>query len=229
MDANRRTDAQHATDSVESGHARVKYPSPDAAQNGSHIALARKLNTASRLLHVVCHPVRLQILLALADGDRDVFRLEAESGHLGFRLLSPHLCKLRKTALVKRWSLGGPPVYSLTATGHEIVRISRSIDALVDGRESDGTGTAQAPELRLATPLVSHPIRFRILCLLGERERETRQLCEALGDLRLPAVSQHLSVLRDGRLVRSRRQGKRNVYTLTEAGLRVLKEHDRTA
>jgi DNA-binding transcriptional ArsR family regulator len=168
-------------------------------------------------------------LLALDKGDRDVVCLEAECGHVGHRLLSPHLCKLRKSGLIKRWALGGPPVYSLTVSGRSVIQMSAAIEGVLAPRESTDRKSLDDPEPRLGSPLVSHPARFRILCLLGERERETRQICEALGNLKLPAVSQHLSVLREGLLVRSRRQGKRNVYTLTEAGLRILKASERSA
>jgi DNA-binding transcriptional ArsR family regulator len=76
-------------------------------------------------------------------------------------------------------------------------------------------------EVRLAAERlkqVSDPTRLLVLMLLRERERNVTELCEDLGTQSQPAVSHHLALLRHGRLIEPRREGKHNFYYLTEAG-----------
>jgi ArsR family transcriptional regulator len=65
---------------------------------------------------------------------------------------------------------------------------------------------------------VSHPDRLRLLVALHEGEREVAALSEAL-DLSQPRTSQHLALLRAHHLVEARRDGRRNVYSLTHPEL----------
>jgi hypothetical protein len=53
--------------------------------------------------------------------------------------------------------------------------------------------------------------------MLSKREEHVRDLCAQLGQGR-PAVSHHLALLRHGGIIAPRRQGKNNVYSLTENG-----------
>jgi DNA-binding transcriptional ArsR family regulator len=62
------------------------------------------------------------------------------------------------------------------------------------------------------------PTRLQVLLLLAEQERNVSTLCADLGHQSQPAVSHHLALLRHGRLIEPRRQGKNNVYSLTEEG-----------
>ncbi len=65
---------------------------------------------------------------------------------------------------------------------------------------------------------VSDPTRLQILTLLTEKERNVSELCSDLGTQSQPAVSHHLALLRHGRLIEPRRDGKHNFYGLTELG-----------
>jgi DNA-binding transcriptional ArsR family regulator len=65
---------------------------------------------------------------------------------------------------------------------------------------------------------VSDPTRLQVLMLLAEKERNVGGLCADLGNQSQPAVSHHLALLRHGRLIEPRREGKNNVYSLTEQG-----------
>lgn len=65
---------------------------------------------------------------------------------------------------------------------------------------------------------VSDPTRLQILMLLAEKERNVSELCSDLGTQSQPAVSHHLALLRHGRLIEPRRDGKHNFYGLTEGG-----------
>ena len=60
------------------------------------------------------------------------------------------------------------------------------------------------------------PPRLRIVHALSGGERNVGELAAALG-LAVPAVSQHLRILRDLRIVRNRRDGKMVYYALDDA------------
>ena len=61
--------------------------------------------------------------------------------------------------------------------------------------------------------ILAEPSRRRVLDLLLEQEHTVGELVEAL-DMSQPAVSKHLRVLRDARLVESRIDAQRRVYSL---------------
>lgn len=65
---------------------------------------------------------------------------------------------------------------------------------------------------------VSDATRLQVLMLLSEQERNVSELCTDLGTQSQPAVSHHLALLRHGRLIEPRRDGKHNFYGLTDAG-----------
>ncbi len=65
---------------------------------------------------------------------------------------------------------------------------------------------------------LADPTRRRLLELLAERERSVGELTRAFPDLTQPAVSRHLRVLREGRLVRSRSRGTSRLYSLAPDG-----------
>src|SRR4051812_20026531 len=73
---------------------------------------------------------------------------------------------------------------------------------------------------------VSDPTRLQVITMLSEGERHAGSLCGALSQSQ-PAVSHHLALLRHGRIVEPRRQGKNNFYRLTDTGeqlARIVKE-----
>ncbi|MFE5310896.1 ArsR/SmtB family transcription factor [Isoptericola sp. NPDC056605] len=70
------------------------------------------------------------------------------------------------------------------------------------------------------------PVRRRLLELLAGGERPAGALVDALrAETRIsqPAVSQHLRVLRDARLVTVRAEGTRRLYAVDDAGLDVVR------
>ncbi len=69
---------------------------------------------------------------------------------------------------------------------------------------------------------LNSPTRRQILDLLREDERSVRSLTDAL-EVSQPAVSQHLRVLRDARLVTHRPQGASNLYRLDRDGLHLVR------
>jgi DNA-binding transcriptional ArsR family regulator len=66
--------------------------------------------------------------------------------------------------------------------------------------------------------------RRAIVDLLAERPRPVGELAELLPVSR-PAVSLHLKVLKDARLVRDVAAGTRRIYHLDRAGLEMLREY----
>jgi DNA-binding transcriptional ArsR family regulator len=60
---------------------------------------------------------------------------------------------------------------------------------------------------------LAEPTRRRIIELLADRERSVKELCDQF-DISQPAVSRHLRVLRKARLVSSRVDAQRRLYSL---------------
>jgi DNA-binding transcriptional ArsR family regulator len=68
------------------------------------------------------------------------------------------------------------------------------------------------------------PTRLAIFEMLGASPRAVNELAAGLPVSR-PAVSQHLRVLKEARLVRDRRDGTRRIYELNPEGLALLRDH----
>ena len=68
------------------------------------------------------------------------------------------------------------------------------------------------------------PTRLAIFELLGTHPRAVHELAAGLPVSR-PAVSQHLKVLKQARLVRDRRVGTRRIYELDAKGIGLLRDH----
>ena len=68
------------------------------------------------------------------------------------------------------------------------------------------------------------PTRLAIFEMLGASPRAVSELAAGLPVSR-PAVSQHLRVLKEARLVRDRREGTRRIYELNAQGIALLRDH----
>lgn len=68
------------------------------------------------------------------------------------------------------------------------------------------------------------PTRFAILQSLARRPLAVSELAETLPVSR-PAVSQHLKVLKDARLVSDRKAGTKRIYEVNPEGIALLREH----
>jgi DNA-binding transcriptional ArsR family regulator len=68
------------------------------------------------------------------------------------------------------------------------------------------------------------PTRQAIFHLLTKHPRAVNELAAGLPVSR-PAVSQHLRVLKQARLVSARREGTRRIYELNPQGIAVLRDH----
>ena len=69
----------------------------------------------------------------------------------------------------------------------------------------------------------SHPIRRRIVEMLGEGELTVGELAEPF-KVSLPAMSQHLQVLRKAKVVRQKRVGRQRLYRLNDGPIREVAE-----
>ena len=63
--------------------------------------------------------------------------------------------------------------------------------------------------------------------MLGYLADRPHGVCELADhfDVSRPAISKHLRVLRDARLVRERREGRNRIYELDPAGIRTLRDY----
>jgi DNA-binding transcriptional ArsR family regulator len=68
------------------------------------------------------------------------------------------------------------------------------------------------------------PYRRAIVELLGSGERSVREIADALPISR-PAVSRHLRLLKDARLVVEEAQGTRRIYRLHDEGVAAVQEY----
>lgn len=71
---------------------------------------------------------------------------------------------------------------------------------------------------------LSDPTRRAVLELLRDGPRSVGQLAGEL-PVSQPAVSQHLRVLRDAKLVNVQQNGTRRIYRVSAAGLSVLRDY----
>ena len=62
---------------------------------------------------------------------------------------------------------------------------------------------------------IAHPLRLKILCVLGEHEMRVRDIVEAVGTSQ-SNVSQHLAILREKRILKPRKIGNHVYYSVID-------------
>lgn len=70
---------------------------------------------------------------------------------------------------------------------------------------------------------LAHPIRRKVVEMLSVGELTVGELAEPF-KVSLPAMSQHLQVLRKAKVVRQKRQGRQRLYRLNPAPIREVAE-----
>ena len=70
---------------------------------------------------------------------------------------------------------------------------------------------------------LADPTRVRVVEMLHEKSRPVHELAAAFKISR-PAISRHLRVLKDARLVKEEKQGRENVYSLQRTQLKSVAE-----
>src|SRR3979411_638256 len=73
----------------------------------------------------------------------------------------------------------------------------------------------QIERLARAMRAIAHPLRLKILCVLGEHELSVQDIVEAVGTSQ-SNVSQHLAILREKRLLSPRKNANRVFYSGTD-------------
>ena len=63
---------------------------------------------------------------------------------------------------------------------------------------------------------ISHPLRLKILCVLGENEVSVQDIVECVGTSQ-SNISQHLAILRDKGILASRKEANRVFYRVGDA------------
>jgi DNA-binding transcriptional ArsR family regulator len=71
---------------------------------------------------------------------------------------------------------------------------------------------------------IADPTRRAVLEYLAGRPHGVNELVEHF-DVTRPAISKHLRILREARVVRERRQGRNRIYELNPEGLSALREY----
>lgn len=77
-----------------------------------------------------------------------------------------------------------------------------------------------------ALKAMAHPVRWRILCALGEQELTVQEILDRVGTTQ-SNISQHLEVLRSKHIVSSRKEGTRVYCRVRNKQLQLLIENMR--
>ena len=64
---------------------------------------------------------------------------------------------------------------------------------------------------------MSHPIRLKVLCVLGDQEVSVQDIVDRVGTSQ-SNVSQHLAILRDKGILESRKDANRVYYRVSDPG-----------
>jgi ArsR family transcriptional regulator len=66
-----------------------------------------------------------------------------------------------------------------------------------------------------ALKAISHPLRLKILCVLGDQEVSVQDIVEQVGTSQ-SNISQHLAILRDKDVLRTRKDANRVYYRISD-------------
>jgi ArsR family transcriptional regulator len=64
-----------------------------------------------------------------------------------------------------------------------------------------------------AMKAIGHPLRLKILCVLGDEEVSVQDIVDAVGTSQ-SNISQHLAILREKRVLRTRKEANRVFYRI---------------
>lgn len=78
--------------------------------------------------------------------------------------------------------------------------------------------------MEAALKAIAEPRRRDILVIVRNKARSAGEIASHFGDVTRPAVSQHLTVLKEAGLLTERREGTRRLYQARPEGLKDLKE-----
>jgi DNA-binding transcriptional ArsR family regulator len=75
--------------------------------------------------------------------------------------------------------------------------------------------TEQIEQAALAMKSISHPLRLKILCVLGEQEVSVQDIVDAVGTTQ-SNVSQHLATMRSKGILQTRKDANRVYYRVSD-------------
>ena len=75
--------------------------------------------------------------------------------------------------------------------------------------------TENIREASEAMQAMAHPLRLKILCLVGNQELSVLEIVEAVGTTQ-SNVSQHLAVLRDNKILAARKEANKVFYRIED-------------
>src|SRR6266852_2356608 len=73
----------------------------------------------------------------------------------------------------------------------------------------------QIERMARAMQAIAHPLRLKILCVLGEHELSVQDIVEAVGTSQ-SNVSQHLAILREKRILSTRKNANHVYYSVSD-------------
>jgi ArsR family transcriptional regulator len=85
-----------------------------------------------------------------------------------------------------------------------------ALRALLNGKQEHIEQAARAMKA------MSHPLRLKILCVLGDQEVSVQDIVDSVGTSQ-SNISQHLAILRDKGVLRTRRDANRVYYRVGDA------------
>jgi ArsR family transcriptional regulator len=98
------------------------------------------------------------------------------------------------------------PKKVILETGEEI---QTDIEALLEGDEDIERASRSLKAM-------SHPLRLKILCTLGDQEVSVQEIVEQVGTSQ-SNISQHLAILRDKGILASRKDANRVFYRVSDS------------
>lgn len=66
-----------------------------------------------------------------------------------------------------------------------------------------------------AMKAISHPLRLKILCVLSDQEASVQEIVDAVGTSQ-SNISQHLAILREKKILRTRKDANRVFYSVSD-------------
>jgi DNA-binding transcriptional ArsR family regulator len=66
-----------------------------------------------------------------------------------------------------------------------------------------------------AMKAISHPLRLKILCVLSDQEASVQEIVDAVGTSQ-SNISQHLAILREKNILRTRKDANRVFYSVSD-------------
>ena len=84
-----------------------------------------------------------------------------------------------------------------------------------------GLTPSDAADIARLLKVCGHPVRLRLLCAIENKQPCVSDLWQCLDESQ-PVVSQHLAVLKRAGIVRSKANGNRRIYSITDPFVKIL-------